>query len=213
MSVCHLIRRACSEFLPVVRWQTGERNMRRVAFFALIWLLAGARGVRAQDVLYNFAEDTDFSKFKTYKWVSISGAQKLGEPLAKEITDAVDAELAKKGLTKTEANNADLYVGFQAATGEEKELHDLGSGWSYGPGWGAGWYGPMPKGATTVAASTIYSGQLDVDIYDGAKKQLVWRGMVSKAISEKAKPENRRKNLERAVAKLLKNYPPQKERN
>ena len=71
----------------------------------------------------------------------------------------------------------------------------------------------MPKGATTVAASTIYGGQLDVDLYDSAKKQLVWRGVVSKALEEKAKPENRKKNLEKAVAKLLKNYPPQREKS
>jgi hypothetical protein len=187
--------------------------MGRTVLFALAWLSAGAGGALAQDVLYNFAQDADFSKFKSYKWVSVGGAPKLAEPFAKEITDAVDAELATKGLTKTEADNADLCIAFQAATSGEKELGDLGSGWSYGPGWGAGWYGPMPKGVTTVVASTIYSGQLDVDIYDSAKKQLVWRGMVSKAIEEKAKPENRRKNLGKAVAKLLKNYPPRKEKS
>ena len=185
--------------------------MKKIGFLAFLWLLAAVAAC-AQDVLYNFAQDANFSKFKTYKWVSI-GAQKLEESVAKEIVNVVDGELAKKGLTKTGADTADLYVGFQATTGEEKELRDLGSGWSYGPDWGAGWYGPMPKGVTTVAASTIYKGQLDLDIYDSSKKQLVWRGVVSKAIEEKAKPENRRKNLEKAVAKLLKNYPPQKGKN
>jgi hypothetical protein len=137
--------------------------MKKVGFLAFAWLLLGVAAACAQDVLYNFAQDANFSKYKTYKWVSI-GAEKLEEPVAKEIINVVDGELAKKGLMKTEADTADLYVGFQAATGGEKELRDLGSGWSYGPGWGAGWYGPMPKGATTVAASTIYNGQLDVDI-------------------------------------------------
>jgi len=185
--------------------------MKKVVFLAFAWLLASVAAACAQDVLYNFAQDANFSKFKTYKWVSI-GVEKLEEPVAKEIINVVDGELAKKGLMKTELDTADLYVGFQAAIGEEKELRDLGSGWSYGPGWGAGWYGPMPKGATTVAASTIYSGQLDVDLYDSAKKQLVWRGVVSKAIEEKAKPENRRKNLEKALTKLLRNYPPEQKK-
>jgi hypothetical protein len=183
--------------------------MKKAGLLALLWLLTGTGGW-AQDVLYNFAQDANFSKFKTYKWVNIGGAQKMDAPIAKEIVETLDTELAKKGLTKTEADSADLYVGYQAATAGEKELRDLGIGWSYGPGWGGGWYGPMPKGATTVAASTIYNGQLDLDMYDPAKKQLVWRGLVSKAIDEKAKPENRRKSLERAVVKLLKNYPPEK---
>jgi len=187
--------------------------MRKVLFFALIWLFSGAGGAIAQDVLYNFAQDADFADFKTYKWVSIGGAQKIDEPIAKEITEAIDAELVKKGLTRTEADRADLFVGYQAALGGEKELHDLGVGWGYGAGWDGGWIGPMPKGMTTVASSTIYNGQLDLDMYDPAKKQLVWRGVVSRAIDEKAKPDNRRKNLERAVSRLLKNYPPKKEGN
>lgn len=187
--------------------------MKQALLFALLWLLAGASAVTAQDVLYNFAQDADFSKYKTYKWASIGGAQKMDESIAKEITETIDVELNRKGLTKTESDNADLYVGYQSAVGGERELHDLGVGWSFGPGWGGGWYGTMPKGATTVATSTIYSGQLDLDMYDSLKKQLVWRGVVSKAVDEKAKPENRRKNLERTVSKLLKNYPPKKESN
>jgi len=35
----------------------------------------------------------------------------------KQITDALDAELAKKGLTKTDADSADLYIAYQTAIG------------------------------------------------------------------------------------------------
>jgi hypothetical protein len=35
----------------------------------------------------------------------------------KQIIAAVDAELATKGLTKIDADSADLYVGYQAAVG------------------------------------------------------------------------------------------------
>ena len=56
--------------------------------------------------------------------------------------------------------------------------------------------------------STIYRGQLAVDMYDSAKHDLVWRGVASKTLDPKAKPEKRQKNLNKAVAKLMKNYPP-----
>jgi len=54
---------------------------------------------------------------------------------------------------------------------------------------------------------TLYVGQLVIDLYDAATEALVWRGAVSKTINRTAKPEKRQKNLEKAIAKLLKNYP------
>jgi hypothetical protein len=45
-------------------------------------------------------------------------------------------------------------------------------------------------------------------MYDSANKALVWRGVMSKTIDPKAKPDKQQKNLNKAVAKLLKNYPP-----
>ena len=49
-----------------------------------------------------------------------------------------------------------------------------------------------------------------MDMYDHANKDLVWRGLASKTIDEKAKPDKQEKNLAKAVKKLLKNYPPVK---
>jgi hypothetical protein len=75
---------------------------------------------------------------------------------------------------------------------------------------GQGWYGGGGTTTTTGQTSTIYTGQLGLDMYDSAQPDLVWRGVVSKTIDPKAKPDKREKNLKKAVAKLLKNYPPQK---
>jgi hypothetical protein len=61
---------------------------------------------------------------------------------------------------------------------------------------------------TTGQTSTIYTGQLALDMYDSVNKDLAWRGVASKTLDPKAKPEKREKNLKKAAAKLLKNYPP-----
>ena len=90
------------------------------------------------------------------------------------------------------------------ATGGERPV----AGGANGGGWGGGWYGGA-GGMTTGQTSTIYSGQLVVDMYDPANHDLVWRGVASKTLDPKAKPEKRQKNLNKAVAKLMKNYPPQ----
>jgi hypothetical protein len=68
----------------------------------------------------------------------------------------------------------------------------------------------MSSTTTTGTTTTIYVGQLGLDMYDAANKDLVWRGTASKTIDPKAKPEKQQKNIAKAVEKLLKNYPPQK---
>jgi hypothetical protein len=82
--------------------------------------------------------------------------------------------------------------------------HALATGWGYGGGWRYG--GGM--GAITVTTSTILMGQLTLDMYDAAKKELVWRGSATKTLDPKTKPDKRTKSINKAAEKLLKNYPP-----
>ena len=179
----------------------------------LVLFLAGATNALAQDVRYNFAKETNFAGFKTYKWVPIKSAQPLSDLVDNQIKSAVDAELGKKGLTKTDADTADLYVGYQAAVSTEKQYTSFDTGYGYGPGWyGGGWYGGGGMSTSTTTSSTIYIGTLGVDMYSTATKTLVWRGNASKTIDPKAKPEKQEKNLAKAMTKLFKNYPPPPEK-
>jgi hypothetical protein len=178
--------------------------MKRVFYLALLLLMLGVSAAVAQDVTYNFDQDTDFSKFKTYKWVSIKNAQQVDDITARQITAAIEAELAKKGLTKTNADNADLYIAYQTAIGSQQQWNTYSTGWGYGPRWGGG------MGRATTTPETIRTGQLDLDMYDSANKRLVWRGTVAKTLDPKASPEKRQKNLDKSLEKLLKNYPPKK---
>lgn len=181
-----------------------------VSMLALLALAMGS--AFAQDVRYNFDKDANFSSYKTYKWVILKDAAKLDNIMDKNIKSTVDAELAKKGLTRVDSDNADLYIGYQGSVSQDKQFTSYSSGWGYGPGWyGGGWYGPSST-MTTGQTSTIYTGQLVLDMYDAAHHDLVWRGVVSKTLDEKAKPEKQQKNLSKAMAKLLKNYPPGQQR-
>ena len=64
------------------------------------------------------------------------------------------------------------------------------------------------RGATRVTSSTIDIGKLVVDLFDPAKKQLVWRGAASKTLDIKKDPDKNYQNLQKAMAKLFKSYPP-----
>jgi len=184
--------------------------MKRTTLHLLALILLSLSSTFAQDVRYNFDKETDFSKFKTYKWVILKDAAKVNDLLDKNIKAAIDTELATKGMSKAEGENADLFIGYQAGVGQEKEFTSYATDWGYGPGWyRGGWYGPT---STTVTGqtSTIYVGQLALDMYDTNKHNLVWRGVATKTIDPKAKPEKQEKNLAKTAKKLLKNYPPPK---
>jgi hypothetical protein len=185
-------------------------TMKRLTALVVGLLAFGAVRAMAQDVRYDYDKDKDFWKYKTYKWVPIKGTDVPDELTAKRIVSAVDAELATKGLSKTEADTAGLYIGYETAIGTEKQFTSYNTGWGYGPGWGAGWYGygGMSTNTTYGSTSTVYIGQLDLSMYDSVAKELVWRGVASKTLDPKAKPEKKEKNINKAVKKLLKDFPP-----
>ena len=166
--------------------------------------------VSAQDIRYNSLPGTDFSKYKTYKWARVPKAEYPNQILDKQIMQAIDAQLATKGLSQTEGDNPDLYVTYQAAVSQEKQWNSFSTGgdmWGYGRWGGWGGYGGM-GGTTTTTSSTINIGTLNVDLYDAAKKEQVWRGAASKTLGSGKDPQKVSKNLNKAMAKLFKKYPP-----
>lgn len=170
-------------------------------------LLAGMAA--AQDVRYNYEKSADFTKYKTYKWVEMKTSDK-DEMVDNQIRSTIDAELATKGLTKSESDNVDLYLGYQIAISTEKQINTFSSGFGYGAGWGpyGRGYGGTGSSTSTTTTSTLYIGSLQLDFYEVSKKQAVFRAVATKTLDTKAKPEKRQKNLAKAVKKMLKNYPP-----
>jgi hypothetical protein len=164
----------------------------------------------AQDVRYNFVQGTDFSKYKTYKWVQVPDAKYPDQILDGQIRQAIDTELSKKGLTKTDSDTADLYVAYQLAINQQTEWNAYGTGVGMGGGVGFGrWRGlGMGMGTATATSSTINVGTLVLDFYDVAAKQQVWRGDATKTLNPSKDPQKNQANLQKAMAKLLKNYPP-----
>ena len=161
----------------------------------LALLLVTAGTLTAQDVRYNFMPRTDFSKHRTYKWVNI-GSVHPDQIMDAEIKESVDSQLASKGMTKTDSDKADLYIGYQTAVNQETQWDAWGTGRGFGGGM-ASW-----------TSSTISIGTLVLDMYDPGVKQLVWTGQATKTIDPSSSPEKNMKNVDKATAKLLKNYPP-----
>jgi Domain of unknown function (DUF4136) len=164
----------------------------------------------SQDVHYNYDRSTDFGSYKSYQWVDLPGpGGKVPDQLIdQDIKRAVDEQLAQKGLTRVE-KGGDLQVGYHAILREEKAIDLNAFGYGGGPwGWGGG-FGGFNSASVNGQTSTITNGTLVVDLYDPAKKQLIWRGDATKTIDVKKDPEKNYKNLQKAMTKMFKNYPPQ----
>src|SRR5437667_8839798 len=103
--------------------------MKEVLFFSVVGLLLATTTALGQDVRYNFDKNADFSKFKTYKWVALKEAPTVNDLVSKQIVDAIDAELATKGLTKVNDDSANLCVGYQVGIGQQKQFTSFNSDW------------------------------------------------------------------------------------
>ncbi len=150
-----------------------------------------------QDVHYNYDRGTNFASYKTYQWVDITGGAVADQLIDRDIKRAVDEQLAQKGLTRVE-KCADLYVGYQATV---KQKSSLNMDTRFARWWNA----DIVEGET----STIRIGILLVNLYDPRTKHLIWRGDASKTIDLNKDPDKNYKNLQKPMAKLFRNYPPQ----
>jgi len=180
---------------------------KKLVIVAVAGLLAPAV-LLAQKTSYDYEKTADFASFKTY---AHKDGTKVGQPLIDDrIVAAIDAEMAAKGFTKSEAK-PDVYVVYHVAFDKQKDISTFSSGYAggYGPygwGYGGGWGG----GTTSTQVRDILVGTLVVDIADAKKGQLAWRGMGVKEVQTQANPEKRDKSITSAVQKIFKNYPPKK---
>jgi hypothetical protein len=153
----------------------------------------------AQDVTYDYDKTADFSRLKTYAWAQ--GASVNDELNHKRIIAAVEAQLAAKGFTKVEASeNPDVLVAYSARFGRDVQVT------GYSTGWGGTRWGPGRTGSARVEETV--TGALSVDIVDAKTKSILWRGIARKDLDVDASPEKRNKNINKAMEKLFKNYPP-----
>jgi hypothetical protein len=167
---------------------------------AIAVLALGAGAALAQDVNVNYVPGKDFSGYKTYRWVEIQGAEKPDQIIDTQIRQGIDKALAAKGFTKATGETADLFIAYQVALNQERQWNSYNTG-----GYGAWRYG---GGMSTATSSTIQIGTVALDMYDSAAKELVWKGQASKTLSGEKNPEKRQKNIDKAMAKLLKDFPP-----
>jgi len=175
---------------------------------ALVLALLACSAAYSQDVRTNSMPGTDFSKYHRYAWVDeVKGVPRVGgqtdQILDAQIKQAVDSQMAAKGLTKVvDSEKADIVLGYQLAIDREKQINGFADGWG---GWGP-WGGGLNSLSATT--STINVGTFVLGMYDPVAKKLVWIGAAQHALEPSKKPEKNQERLNKGAQKLLKDFPP-----
>jgi len=232
-----LLKRSIREKTRKQMWQEFQNWTARFSP-ALGLALIACSVVHAQEVRSNYVPGTDFSKYHTYSWVIIGEIGHPDRILDTEIKQSIDSQLVGKGFTKVgsgtpgsahtadfpkapdlpqppdlprtadspnnanSAHPADLLVDYQIGVQQERQWNAFGMRDALGGG--------MSTATATATSSTINDGILVVSIYDGATKELIWRGFVVKEINLSKDQQKNRKNLDKATQKLLKDFPPRR---
>ena len=154
----------------------------------------------APNVAVDYDKSTDFSRYHTYQWGT--GVPAKNPDTDRQIVEAIDDQLARKGFTKTEAD-PDLVVTYHAATHEEVDYSE-GSGYSgSGPKYGSA---ISPEALDTPMRVQI--GTIMVDMFDTKQKRKVWHGVGSDVMMND--PAKRSAEIQKGAVKLFDKFPPGK---
>src|SRR6187549_1773518 len=117
--------------MPEVQFMKAHNLLSRTAFVVAI-VLAFVAACAAQKVRYNYLPGTDFSKYKTYRWVKIQNVEYPSEILDERIMRSIDSQLSAKGFSRIENGTPDLLAIYQAAVNHERQWSYYDSGWGWG---------------------------------------------------------------------------------
>ena len=171
-----------------------------ILMVALIGLAISCSSITTQ---YDYERGEDFSRFKTYSFLPVPAELAQNQLVVKRIGRAIIQNLATKGLTETDSN-PDLNIAVYTQVKDKVSVTSYGYG--YAPYYSFGYWGHGMGGGTDV--SQYEEGTLIIDLVDAQAKEMVWRGMASKALPSAPTPEKIDKIIDNVVAKIFEKYPP-----
>jgi len=181
---------------------------RMLQFSALAAFALALGGCSTASYVVDWDVANDFSGYRTYAWYELATPRGEGAPqavpneiVAERVRRAVTGALDAKGMRPAAAGEADLLVTYGIVL--QRGVRVYHSGWG-GPYWG--WYGwGRGPGWGYTSARSYVEGTLVVDVLDGSRRRLVWRGIADGAFS---KPNPSDSQVAEVVARLMESFPP-----
>jgi hypothetical protein len=173
------------------------------ATLTLCTIIAGCESISGRS---DADPSIDFSKYRTYSWVSPSpliGKPPEVSPLAEvRVESAVTNELNRKGYRFVEgAQQADFVVAFTIGARDKLNVTStpFAGGWGPGPMWGGPYYGD-------INVRQSIEGRLSIDLFDTKLRRPVWTGYATKSITS-SDERNLGELANKAVAAIFEDLP------
>ncbi len=178
--------------------------MKLVSIFLILFTTLFISACSSVTVQSDFDPEADFSQYKTFRWYEgkpVPGDELVMYPLVrKRFVESITGNLTSKGLTLMEGEGADLVVVIHAGMKERMQITEWG-----GYGWYNPWWGPY---GGRVDVSYYEQGTVVIDLVDAKRKELVWRGLGTKAVQRYDSPAEAKEAIDMIVGKILNRYPP-----
>jgi len=177
----------------------SSRTLRTLTFGAALLTLSAAP-VLAQKITTDYDHSANFTQFHTFSFGRVHGSDEL---FTDRIRNEIGKDLTARGWQQV-PDGGDVIVTAIGGMRDQQEYNTFytgfGPGWGWRRGWGGGGFGD-----TTTTVEQIPVGTLVVDLYQGQRKQLLFRGMATDELSN-----NNSKNtgkVDKAIDKIFNKLP------
>ena len=190
-----------------------ERRRSRSAYAVTLLLGLLLTGCASLHVNTDYDPQRDFGSFQRYAWLE-PGPAVVQDPLvqndlmAQRIRRAADTVLAARGYTLSNVGDADFLVGWHVSAETRMDIDTFHSNFGYYPCWGC--IGPYYRLGydRDLTVRHYKSGSFMLDIIDPETRQLVWRGIVERRLTQ-GSPEQRDQYVSEIIEAILAEFPPQ----
>ena len=191
---------------------------RATASLGVVAVLALA-GCATSQVERDYDTDVSFGELETYTLIEqaerSTGHPAVSSPLVdRRIRAAIERELDAMGFRRVTSGDADFKVAAYVVAEERLRVTTLDRYGYHNYGYRRFghplYYGYGGSGIITQDYVREYvQGTLILDIIDGSKNELIWRGWSSKALAHEPRPEKVNEYVFKAVGKILEGFPPE----
>jgi hypothetical protein len=154
----------------------------------------------------------NFAQYKTFAFVEPLATDKNGYQtiVSATLKSATTREMEARGI-RYDAANPQLLINFNARLSDKMRATTtpMPMGYGYGGGYYGyrrGFYDPWPMYANQTTVTEYTEGTLNIDVADAARKQLVWEGVVTKAVSQ-SDVNNAAATIDSAVVAAFAKFP------
>ena len=196
-----------------LRWgaDMSRKSRNSLAVLALLVL----PGCATLQVERDYDPDVSFEELETYTMIEQAGRPTgypaLSSPLVdRRIRSAIELELATMGFRRVTSGEADFKVSAYVVAEERLDVETLDRYGYNNYGYNYGYRHYRGSGIITRDYVREYvEGTLILDIIDGGRNELIWRGWATEALAHQPRPEDVDKYVFEAVGKILEGFPPQ----